>query len=187
MKLIYIKSIEVNPKFNGVYNHLGFYYRQKKAFDKSIETYLKTIENDSTNQEANSNLAQLYMMKPDKSELSLKANNRILVSDPLNIDALLRVAEINKRIKFYDASIEVCRKIINIDPKLTDKYLYGNEAERQKLKEQVEKIGEAYSIMGAAYRYKGDYKKRIDSYIIAAKLGNNASQDLLKNEKIKWE
>jgi len=157
------KTQVVNPNFEGLYNHLGAYYSQKKDWNNSIGAYLKTVGKGSLNIEANLALGRLYG-DDGNLEAALKTLNRILKVEPQNIDALIKITIVQKRLKLYETSLKTSKKIIEIAPSNSEGYLN----------------------MGNAYHYLKEYTKRNECYIKGARLGNNYCIGALKKYSIKW-
>lgn len=89
------KSLQINPRFSEAYFKLGYAYYQQHDYEKSIEYYKKTNQNNSMNV---SNMALAYYMKGDYGE-ALKLLKRALQLNPNNQTARRNLPMVEKAFK----------------------------------------------------------------------------------------
>jgi protein O-mannosyl-transferase len=77
------RSLDINPRFSEAWFKLGYAYYQMRDFDKAIEYYKKTNQNNSMNL---SNMALAYYMKGEHGE-AYRLLKRSLQLDPYNATA----------------------------------------------------------------------------------------------------
>ncbi len=86
------KSLQINPRFSEAYFKLGYAYYQLHDYEKSIEYYKKTNQNNSMNV---SNMALAYYMNGDYGE-ALKLLKRALQLNPNNQTARRNLPMVEK-------------------------------------------------------------------------------------------
>lgn len=81
----YRLSIEINPKFMGAYNGLGFLLKSQKRYDESIETFNKAMKVDPYNLIAYNNLASLliYLKRFEEAEGVYRKAREIAPTHPI--------------------------------------------------------------------------------------------------------
>jgi tetratricopeptide (TPR) repeat protein len=103
------RALQINPAFSEAWFKLGYAYYQMRDYDKSIEYYKKTNQNNSMNL---SNMALAYYMKGEHGE-ALRLLNRSLELDPYNNTARSNLPLVQRA---FDQKLQMLKRNPSTDP-----------------------------------------------------------------------
>jgi tetratricopeptide (TPR) repeat protein len=170
-----------------VYAMMGYTYEQQKDFKKAIEAYRKSGELDPENLDAQRGLAQNLLNAGD-TEGALKQYQAVIKEDPQDAQALLRIAEIQRRNGKFDealATLKQAEGLVQDSIELNYGYalIYANQgkydeaiAQLNGLLQKSEKPGGQYTAselnnravfierMGTFYRDQGKTQEAVDTF-----------------------
>jgi tetratricopeptide (TPR) repeat protein len=170
-----------------VYAMMGYTYEQQKDYKKAIDAYRKASEVDPENLDAQRGLAQNLLNAGDM-EAALKQYQAVVKEDPQDAQALLRIAEIQRRNGHFDdamATLKQAEGLVQDSIELNYGYalIYANQgkydeaiAQLNGLLQKSEKPGGNYTAselnnravfierMGTFYRDQGKPQEAVDTF-----------------------
>lgn len=160
------KSLEINPRFSEAYFKLGYAYYQLRDYDKSIQYYKQSNQNNSQNV---SNLALAYYMKGEYGQ-ALRLLKRSLQLDPGNSTARRNMPLVQSA---FDRKMRSLKENASADPE--EYYELGNlyvdqknyaealKAYKQAVDLDPEFVG-AMINMGNCYYFLQDYQNALKTF-----------------------
>lgn len=141
-----ISDKKENEKYNKIKKFIsdGIKEYNSQNFAKAKDNFLKALELDENNAEANAYLGiSLYDENPNNDQNVQEAIKRLkkaLKNDSTNIAAQYKLAQIYNDQNLYDAAIEEYKKVLTLDPKKYEAYfalakIYYNQKEYLKAEE----------------------------------------------------
>ena len=124
----------------------------KYFIDNAIACYTKGIELDSTDLDAKVSLAVCYVQGTQDPMKGIMLLRGVAAKDSTNINAQLNLGLFAVQSGQYDKAVERFNRILRIDPKYTEAYLY----------------------LGQTFANKGDKKKAIEALEKYKKLSNDS-------------
>ena len=126
-----LRTRKVYPDEPFIYNLLGVLYSQLESYEDSIKNYSKAIKLNPNYIEAITNMAIICEIIGNFTKAEMYFNQALSL-DPTNTSVLYNLANCLFNAKEFKQSIEVCQKIIDLDPTFhfasclkTDKVLRG--------------------------------------------------------------
>ena len=163
---------EAHPKFEKLWDVLGFLYANARAFDKAIDAYKRCLEINQINSEVYKNLGLAYRQTNDLDSAIVSFQNS-LRHNPDGFDALVSLAQIYRAKGDKQKSREYYEKIYTIFPDRIDASIefaqllfeLGQEQESNSLLEKLqtsENVAEQVKFaLLANYRSVGDYASAV--------------------------
>lgn len=194
----YSRALELNPKDVEVYNNRGISYFELGKYDEAIDDFTKAIRLNPKDVEAYYNRGKIYG-ELGKYSKAIKDYSKAIMLNPKDADihnnrgnAYVNIGNYNRAIKDYDRAIE-------LNPKLAAAYnnrgiLYirnlghYNQAimDFDRAIELNPEYAKAYYNRGNAYSGLGNRGKAIENLRMAARLGHEKSQSILRKKRIDW-
>jgi tetratricopeptide (TPR) repeat protein len=135
------KAIEANPKDASAYYQRAKIYEGQKKFKLALNDINEAVANDSTKSEyflTQANVLFANLLVPQ----SLEAFQKCIELDPKNIEAYLKLAELNLYIKKYKDAVQNANDVLRID----------------------KHRAKAYFIKGFVFKEMGDTSNAISSF-----------------------
>lgn len=111
-----LKALEINPENDEALTVLGQSCMAKKRYGEATDAFKKAIEINPDNDLALSSLAWIYFWKYKHPEEGKEFAFRALEINPANYLANLTLWKCYQKEGDYPAAIDVCKKVIEVDP-----------------------------------------------------------------------
>jgi len=116
VKTTCLKAIEINPANDEAWAVLGQSYMSKKKYGRATEACNKALEINPDNDQALSSLSWIYFWKFKKAGEARQFADRALKINPASYLANVTIWKIQEKRGDYQAAIETCLRIIEVDP-----------------------------------------------------------------------
>ena len=193
----YSKAIELEPQAAHAYYNRGVVYRKLGNTQQAINDYNKAIELNPQDAEAYVNRGVAYA-KLGNTQQEIKDYNKAIELNPQLPEAYNNRGAAYDKLGNYQQEIKDYNKAIELNPQYAIAYnnrglsydKLGNYQQAikdfNKAIELNPQYAEAYSNRGVAYNNLGNTQQAIEDVKIAARLGDKASQDVLRSYGIEW-
>jgi tetratricopeptide (TPR) repeat protein len=191
------KAIKVNPRYYAAYCNRGVAYNVLGNYKKAIADFDRAIEIDPTFAAAYYNRGVAYDVLGSYKQ-AIADFNRTIEIDPTFAETYNNRGGAYVNIGNYKQAIADFDKAIEIDPTYVEAYYnrgiaYNSLGNYNQAIEDYDsaieinpKYAEAFYNRGIAYNSLGNHNQAIEDFRIASRLGNKASQDLLRKHGIDW-
>ena len=160
----YQEAVSIDPNYATAYNNLGKTYYELEDYAKAIINYQKALSINPNDVDAYIQMGSAYYMRKDYAKAT-KCYQEAVSIDSRNATAYNRMGLAYYEIGYYNQEAINCyQKALSINPE----------------------YAAAYYNMGAAYSRQGKWKKQINCYKKAARLGHEEAQKKLKETGRGW-
>jgi superkiller protein 3 len=160
----YQKALSIDPNYAAPYNRMGIAYAELENHTQAISCYQKALSIDPNFAAAYCNMGVAYNRLKNYTQ-AIKYYQKALSIDPNDEIVYLQMGVAYTNLGDFTQALSYLQKAVSIDPN----------------------FAKPYSIMGLIYLYQMRSKRKaIECYQKAARLGDEAAQETLREMGYKW-
>ncbi len=193
----FTKSIELDPQYAEAYYNRGVTYRKLGNYNQAIKDYDKAVEIDPQYEEAYLNRGVVYA-KLGNTKQEIRDYDKAIEINPQDANAYYNRGITYGKLGNFNQAINDFDKAIELNPQYAKAYnnrgiAYGKLGNtKQEIRDYDKAIeinpqdANAYYNRGITYGKLGNFNQARNDMKIAARLGDETAQDILRELEIAW-
>jgi len=193
----YDKAIELNPQLAMAHKYRGKAYAQLGNPKQAIKDFNKAIELDPQDAQVYFDRGLAYAKLGNKNQALMDYNKAIELDPEYALPYIIR-GNTYRTLGNIQQAIMDFNKAIELTPQFALTYIHRGDAYgdlgnyQQAIKDYSKAIEldplsvRAYAMRGGCYGVLGNYQQAIADLKIAARLGDESAQEMLRSRKIEW-
>ena len=193
----FTKSIEIDPQYAKAYGNRGVAYDILGNTKQAIKDFDKAIELDPQDAQVYFDRGLAYAKLGNKNQALMDYNKAIELDPEYALPYIIR-GNTYRTLGNIQQAIMDFNKAIELTPQFALTYIHRGDAYgdlgnyQQAIKDYSKAIEldplsvRAYAMRGGCYGVLGNYQQAIADLKIAARLGDESAQEMLRSRKIEW-